>query len=161
VPRPNPKTPDRIAIRGATSADAPAVLALVQRARLLETGIAEGIAGFVVAEHAGAVIASAGLESYGSDALLRSVAVAPESRGRGLGRLLVESALRRAATPELSAVYLLTTTARDFFAKLGFEAVARSAAPPGIREAWEFKSGCPQSAVFMRWTRRSAEARRA
>lgn len=136
-------------IRKATRADSAAVLDLAREARLLEAGIGESIEDFDVAEQQGRIIGSAGLERHGDDALLRTVVVAPARRGEGIGQLLVEAGMRRARVLELRAVYLLTTTAREFFDGVGFEVMTRDSAPPGIRESWEFKIGCPGTAVLM------------
>jgi amino-acid N-acetyltransferase len=149
---PEPETRRSLLVRGATPADVTAILELARRGQLLDAGIAECIDGFVVAERAGCIIGTAGLERHGADGLLRTVAVAVESRDDGVGRVLVEAAMRRAGELELDSVYLLTTTARDFFGRLGFEAIPRGAAPLPIRESWEFAAGCPSSAVLMRRT---------
>ena len=139
-----------ISLRGATNADLLAILALARQAALPEVGIAEAIDRFSVAVHDGVIVGSAGLEAYGRDALLRTVVVAPASRGTGVGRELVEDAFRRARTLDLRSVFLLTTTAREFFGRLGFEPTPRASAPPLLRESWEFKTGCPDTAVLMR-----------
>jgi len=46
--------------------------------------------------------------------------------------------------------WLLTTTAADFFAALGFSRVPRDAAPPAVRATEQFARLCPESAVLMR-----------
>ena len=76
--------------------------------------------------------------------------VAPTARGTGLGRALVADRLAWARRERLAAVYLLTTTAPDFFATLGFERSPRGAAPEGIRRSREFATICPGSSVLMR-----------
>jgi len=48
------------------------------------------------------------------------------------------------------AVWLLTTTAADYFAAFGFVPVERAAVPEPIRESAEFASLCPASAAVMR-----------
>jgi amino-acid N-acetyltransferase len=96
------------------------------------------------------VIAVAGLELHGEDGLLRSVAVDDDYRGQGLAAALIEAALERAARVGLRSVYLLTTTARDYFARRGFAECERDSAPPLIRESWEFRAGCPSTASFMK-----------
>ena len=139
-------------IRGATKGDTTAVLELARKAELLETGIVEGIERFIVAQRDDRVVGSAGLERHGDDGLLRTVVVAKTHRGAGVGRSLVEAAVLEARKLELRTVFLLTTTAPEFFTRLGFEMTAREAASPDIRESWEFKSGCPETAKFMRRT---------
>ena len=57
---------------------------------------------------------SAALELYADGALLRSVAVAPQWQGRGLGHALTDAAIRLARDRHVPAIYLLTTTAERF-----------------------------------------------
>jgi amino-acid N-acetyltransferase len=139
-----------ILTRKATAADLDAVLQLAARGDLLATGIVESFAGFFVAASDGLIVGSCGLEKHSRDGLLRTVVVASELRGRGVGKQLVEIAMTHAREQGLRAVYLLTTTGREFFAARGFEVVTRESAPAGIRDSWEFAAGCPETAVFMR-----------
>jgi len=105
---------------------------------------------FVVREDDGRVVGVAGLEVHGEDGLLRSVAVERQYRGQGLAAALVAAALERARIVPLRAVYLLTTTARAYFARHGFAECAREEAPRALRDSWEFRTGCPQTAVLMK-----------
>ena len=91
-----------------------------------------------------------GLELYPPVALLRSLAVAAPSRGRGLGANLLSEAERYAKSRDVKEIYLLTTTAERFFARSGYERILRDAAPPAIRETQEFSSLCPASSACMR-----------
>jgi len=91
-----------------------------------------------------------GLQRRGDHALLRSVAIEESARGAGHGRALCERLLAEAAAEGVESVYLLTTTAPDFFASLGFEAVDRESAPEALRETAEFADLCPDAAVCMR-----------
>jgi amino-acid N-acetyltransferase len=90
-----------------------------------------------------------GLELYGEHALLRSLAVDPDTRGRGCARALVEGAERHARRCGVRRLYLLTTTAADFFARLGYKRVEREKAPDSIRATSEFSTLCPSSSVLM------------
>lgn len=126
-------------------------LDLLGRSELTHQDVSEGWGHyFVVREDDGRVIAVAGLEIHGQDGLLRSVAVDGDYRGQGLAASLVEAVLGRAARVGLRSVYLLTTTARAYFAKRGFSDCDRDTAPQLIRESWEFRTGCPSSASFMK-----------
>jgi amino-acid N-acetyltransferase len=128
-------------------------LDLLGRSEPTERAVAEGWGHyFVVREDDGRVVGVAGLELHGEDGLLRSVAVDPDYRGLGLAASLVEAAVERAQRVKLRAVYLLTTTARDYFARRGFADCPREEAPAGIRESWEYRSGCPSTAAFMKRT---------
>lgn len=104
---------------------------------------------FVVREDDGRVVGVAGLELHGDFGLLRSVTVDPDYRGQGLAKALVEAVLARAQRVGLRTVYLLTTTARDYFSRHGFSECPRDQAPAGIRESWEFRTGCPSTATLM------------
>jgi len=60
-----------------------------------------------------------GLELYGKVALLRSLAVASSRRGTGVGSGLVAHAERHARDQGVQSLYLLTTTAEQFFLRRG------------------------------------------
>jgi amino-acid N-acetyltransferase len=102
-----------------------------------------------VAEADGALVGAAGLERYDDAGLLRSVVVRDDWRGRGLGAALVRARLQLAATQGLTHVYALTTTAADYFPRLGFVAADRADAPAGIRSAPQVASICPSTAAFL------------
>lgn len=101
-------------------------------------------------EAGGERVGVGGLQRRGDHALLRSVAVEESARGEGHGRALCERLLAEAADAGVERVYLLTTTAPEFFASLGFEEVERESAPPALRETAEFSDLCPDAAVCMR-----------
>jgi len=125
-------------------------LELLGRSELTQQDVSEGWGHyFVVREDDGRVVGVAGLELHGDFGLLRSVAVDEDYRGQGLAAALIEAVLQRAQRVGLRSVYLLTTSARDYFARRGFADVGRDDAPAAIRESWEFKNGCPSSAAFM------------
>jgi len=88
-----------------------------------------------------------GLEGYGTVALLRSLAVAPAWRGRGLGAALLAHAEQAARQRGITTLYLLTTTAEAFFARHGYVRIPREAAPPVLQQTAEFAALCPASAV--------------
>jgi N-acetylglutamate synthase-like GNAT family acetyltransferase len=131
--------------------DLPEALALLRRVDLSEKDVAERWGHyFVVHEDDGRVVGVAGLEIHGDDGLLRSIAVDDDYRRQNLGASLVEAAFDRAAKLGLDTVYLLTTDARDYFARLGFADCPREEAPRAIAESWEFTTGCPTTAAFMK-----------
>lgn len=92
----------------------------------------------------------AALEIHGAFALLRSVAVDSQMRGRQIGTELTRAALIHAAARGQEAIYLLTETATDFFKKFGFVQVPRSKVPRPVRQSIEFTTACPDTAVAMR-----------
>lgn len=95
------------------------------------------------------LVAVVGLELFGSVGLLRSLAVSPAYRGRGLAQQLVAFIEQLAASRGVDTLFLLTTTAATFFGKLGFEPVSRSAAPPAICATPQFSGLCPASSAFL------------
>ena len=97
-----------------------------------------------------------GLQACDDVGLLRSLAVAAHHRDRGIARRLCERVLQIAAERRWPALWLLTTTASDYFTRLGFEAVPRDEAPAAIRATAQFTSLCPSSAHVMRRLSNSA-----
>ncbi len=139
------------AIRSATQSDLPAVEASLEAANLPLAGLRDQFGdGYAVAESRGLVIGVEGVEVHGRDGLLRSAAVAPDWRGRGVGDALTRDRIAWARRRGLRAIYLLTTTAGDWFPRFGFAVVDRSLAPDGVRQSREFAEACPASALFMR-----------
>ena len=101
------------------------------------------------ARHGAELIAAAGVQCQGEHRLLRSMVVAPDHRGAGLGgRLLanIESDLRQDG---VRTVWLLTTGAADFFQRHGYVVRPRSEAPEAIASTQQFRGLCPASAVLM------------
>lgn len=91
-----------------------------------------------------------GLAIFGRVALLRSLAVAPSRRGHGLGARLVAHAEAVAREHGVAALYLLTETAREYFAGRGYKIADRADAPAAIQATGQFSSLCPASAAFMK-----------
>ena len=137
-------------IRRAEARDRDAVVALVTGAGLPRDGVLDEASDFFVAVRDSRIVGCCGLEIYGGDALLRSVAVADEERGRGTGTRLVEYALSHGRERGLATVTLLTTTASGYFPRFGFREVDRDLVPARVRESGEFRSVCPSTATVMR-----------
>jgi amino-acid N-acetyltransferase len=90
----------------------------------------------------------AGLEIYGHSALLRSVAVEKNSRRMGHGKALVDTVLSNARQNRVHTVYLLTESASDYFARLGFDLVDRKDVDEAVKASPEF-TVCRSTAVAM------------
>ena len=139
-----------VVFEAATSADAAAILALLDEAGLTSEGLLEHLPHAIVARKVGRLVGMAALEVYADGALLRSVAVHATERGSGLGHRLTERALSTAQEHQVPAIYLLTLTAERFFPRFGFEQITRADVPASVQESVEFKSACPASAIVMR-----------
>lgn len=141
--------------RPAAAADMAAVAALVEAANLPLDGLAACVAdgtAVVAVGRAGDLVGVAATERHGGAVVLRSVAVAPEQRGRGLGQALVDRALADARAAGAREAWLLTETAARWFAGLGWAPADRAAAPPAVAASVEFATACPASAVAFRRT---------
>jgi amino-acid N-acetyltransferase len=90
-----------------------------------------------------------GCEIYGHEGLLRSLVVAPENRGVGTGSALIEWVENYARNQGVRAMYLLTITAEQFFARHGYVPMARQDLPNAIRSTREFAEICPASSILM------------
>ncbi len=140
-----------MAIEPARAAELPVILALLADAALPIDGVEEHFGSFVVAREHGEVVGAAGLEIYGTAALLRSVVVDPAWRKRRLGETLVRALLGSARERGIRTVYLLTQSAADFFARFGFERIAQAEIDPTVlAESAEFRIPCCESAARMR-----------
>ena len=132
-------------------ADLPAIRALLAATGLPTADLAAApLADFWGCREGTALIGVIGLETYGAVALLRSLAVAPDRQGRGLGSTLLAHAEGAARQRGVETLYLLTTTAEAFFARRGYVRIPREATPPVVQQTAEFAALCPASAVCLR-----------
>lgn len=104
---------------------------------------------FLVARRGDQIIGVVGLERYNDVALLRSLAVQPEHRGQGHGSRLTEAVEESARKRNVTDVYLLTTTAADFFAERGYSEFDREDLPHAIQQTEEAANICPETATSM------------
>ena len=142
-------------IRAGTPEDFTAVRALLTASGLVHEDLTSAhMAGFVVMpsqESSFSLDAVAGVELFlgAEEGLLRSVAVVPALRGKGVAKGLVSALEESAGTLGLRRLWLLTTTAPGFFRRLGYVDAPRMQAPAAVQQSGEFKSLCPASAVCM------------
>jgi amino-acid N-acetyltransferase len=139
-----------ITIERAQHEDLADVLSLLERHGLPSDGATRMGDALLVARQQGDVVGAAGLELYDQSALLRSVVVDARLQGQGLGQRLTEAALRLACARNVRTVFLLTTTAGDFFPRFGFERISRNDVPESVQQSVEFQTACPASATVMR-----------
>lgn len=141
---------ENVTIRAATTDDLDVVRELLRASDLPDDGLEEQFGpGYALAESEGSIVGVEGIEVHGPDGLLRSAAVVAAWRGRGVGEALTRDRIAWARRRGVRALYLLTTTAGDYFPRFGFRPVSRDAAPEAIRASREFAEACPESALFM------------
>lgn len=136
-------------IEQATPADWPKIVALLNSVELPLDGLSEHLETTLVAHMGNEIVGCAGLELYGDNALLRSVAVDRSHQGQGLGGELTTAALDLARVRGVRSVFLLTETAGEFFPRFGFKQTSRSDVPETVQQSVEFTVACPVSALVM------------
>jgi amino-acid N-acetyltransferase len=140
----------RVSIDRATVDDGPAILELLSAAALPVDGLLDCLNTAIVARAEGRIVGCSALEVYADGALLRSVAVDAGAREQGIGTQVTTAALDLASALGMPAVYLLTTTAEEFFPKFAFVRIARHEVPASVQMSVEFRSACPSTAIVMR-----------
>ena len=138
-----------LTVRKAAVGDIPAIHAFLEHyadlgivLRRSREDILHYIANFFVAENATGVCACVAVRDFGNDLLeVRSLVVAPEQQGRGIGRELMTEVI--AAVNAARASWRLFTLTKEpvFFGKLGFSVVERERFPEKI---WSDCRNCPK-----------------
>lgn len=129
-----------------------AIVALLKTNNLPVSDFNTGQRIFLVALSDGKTVGCVAVEKYGDAGILRSLAVNDDLRGKGIGQKLVDKAESWSRDNGLKNLYLLTTTAVDFFPKLGWENTERTSVPESVALSSEFASICPSIAVCMHKT---------
>jgi N-acetylglutamate synthase-like GNAT family acetyltransferase len=129
--------------------DLAAIRVLLERAGLPTSDLESARPEFVVIRENGRVVAAGALQRFGSSALLRSVVVAPDRRGSGLGRSVVRELERLARVAQIGQLILLTQAAAEFFGRQGYHVIDRASAPEDMQASEEFSFLCPSSAICM------------
>lgn len=95
------------------------------------------------------VIACIGLEVYDTIGLLRSLSVKNEFRNKGIGNKMTQYVYQYCKQHEISHLYLLTTTADNYFEKHKFSRITRDKVPTAVKQTNQFRELCPESATVM------------
>jgi amino-acid N-acetyltransferase len=142
---------ESVQISNASPPELGEILALLSAVDLPHEGVAEHLAGFLVARDGeGRLLGTVGLERHGSTGLLRSAAVVAELQHSGVGSCLTAALLKRATEAGVEKVVLLTSTARDFFARrFGFSEAALSDYEEQLTASPEWKLPRCSSAVCL------------
>ncbi|MGB9907819.1 MAG: GNAT family N-acetyltransferase [Candidatus Saccharicenans sp.] len=124
-------------IRKATPQDMPYVVRIAWRLALDYPGLENDT--FFVAEERGKIVGILGLRDFGEFLELVAVGVLEEFREMGVGKKLVEEALKNAASKK---VYLLTTVP-GFYEKMDFEKVVEI--PEALKKDPAWCAGCDKN----------------
>jgi amino-acid N-acetyltransferase len=109
----------------------------------------EHLPNFVLARDGESEVGVAGLQVLGSSGLVRSVAVLPSHRSRGLGTKLLAAVEDRAQGQGVKQLFLLTHDAQSFFLAHGYTESSRCSAPPEVQGCSQFGSSCCGAATLM------------
>ena len=96
------------------------------------------------------LIGCVGLEIHGTACVMRSLAVDPKMRGRGVARLLIGEILRSARDAGCRQAFLLTTTIEPMAARYGFSRIERADVPAELLDTGEFALNACSTATVMR-----------
>lgn len=136
--------------RTSHSGDKENIRSLLELSKLPTEVLETNRASFYVAEQEGTIVGIAAFEFYDGDALLRSVAIVPKLRDKGIGSQLVEFMEDEARNRQVKSIVLLTETARTFFERKGYRVVERgSISNKALAASSEFVYACSDSAVCM------------
>ena len=126
-----------------------AAVELLKKNNLPTEDINPGTQLFVIEEN-DSVIGTIAVEYNFDVALLRSLSVSEQKRNSGIGQMLVAFIENYVQKQGVQSIYLLTTTAEDFFLKKGYESVDRNEVPDFIKNTKEFSIICSASSTLMK-----------
>jgi amino-acid N-acetyltransferase len=126
-----------------------AAIDLLKKNNLPTEDIDAGTQLFVV-EESDKVIATVAVEYDYDNALLRSLSVSQEKRKSGIGAELVSFIEDYVQKQGVQNIFLLTTTAADFFSKRGYKTIDRSNVPDFIKNTKEYSVICASSSTLMK-----------
>jgi len=126
------------------------IIGLLKKCRLPNDDIGSlNLDHFILAKNEHQIVGVIGLEICGPSGLIRSMAVEPQQRGKGIARALYLKLIGHAKELGIQNLYLLTNTAESFFKQQGFNKIERGKLPNAIQATREFQSLCPESAIAM------------
>lgn len=140
---------DFINYRTALVEDFPEIANLLDECKLPHSDIVPGKQNFIIAEIDRKIIGCAGFEAYNESGLFRSLGVKPIHREMKIGKDLLSKVIDLSKENNVNQLYLLTTTADEYFKKSGWEVINRNEVPDDILATTEFSSICPSTAICM------------
>ena len=138
-----------VTYRHATPADLESIQLLLNQVLLPSDDIEPHLDNFIVACSEGKLVATVGMEQYGTEFLVRSFAIDKDHRGWGIDKELMQLMEEYCGSVGALTGYLLTTTIPRYLERYGFSKVDRNEVPLAIQGTKEFASICPASAICM------------
>jgi N-acetylglutamate synthase-like GNAT family acetyltransferase len=128
-------------LRPATPDDLPAIVALLEAARLPAIELELHLDNVVVGELEGRVVACGGLEASPEAAagLVRSMAVDEPLRGRDIGTAILQWVEARAAALRITQLFLFTVGAPEFYRRFGYEDATLDEFPDALRGSAQYR----------------------
>ncbi|MGO4332653.1 GNAT family N-acetyltransferase [Cupriavidus sp. 2TAF22] len=126
-------------VRAAQPADWPAIAEILESCGLASDDLDPSLALFHIGLLDGKIVGCAGTEGYDETVVVRSVAVLPPYRDRGIASHMVAAALMRARSNGCTRAVLLSASCPNYFARYGFSLIAAERLPPAVRASREFQ----------------------
>ena len=143
--------PSTYTIVSAEKSDLHGIIRLLEKADLPSADLTgDVLAYFIILKYKDELVGTIGLEVSEKDALLRSLVISEKHQGKGLGKVLVQRLEKNAIEYGVQSIYLLTTTAAQFFTNLNYKTIERTSAPNSIEDTAEFSHLCPDTAICMK-----------
>ncbi len=139
-----------VVLRSASRSDWHHIAALLERCGLPTSDTSEIIEDFHVALYENLIIGCAAVERHGLSVLVRSVAVEPAYRDRGIAGCLVEALLMQARGTEVREAYIFSAVAPAYFARWGFSLVSGEKVPLDVMSSPAVQRAALTSALCMR-----------
>jgi len=123
---------------------------LLKVCNLSTTGLENQVHNFYTAWSGGEMIGSIGLEIYGKYGIIRSTAVLPRYRKKGIGSKLAKKMMDFAKRQGIEELYLKTENEAAFFSHVGFSHILPEQIPAEIKEAEMLALSCcgPKAATM-------------
>jgi radical SAM superfamily enzyme YgiQ (UPF0313 family)/ubiquinone/menaquinone biosynthesis C-methylase UbiE/N-acetylglutamate synthase-like GNAT family acetyltransferase len=116
----------------------------------LSTAALDGhILNFYLAKSKSIIVGCIGLEIYGKYGIIRSTAVLPQHRKKGIGWKLVEKMVDFARDQGVEELYLKTENEASFFQRVGFTPISSQQIPAKIINAEMLSESCCSRATTM------------
>ncbi len=127
----------------------PSIKVLLESYELPDSDIETSHALFFGIKKKNQLLVTGAIEIYDSDAILRSVAVHRDFQKIGYGKIMVKFLEKKAIQLGIKKLYLLTTTAENFFRKCNYNSISRELCPESIKTSTQFAEICPSNASCM------------